>query len=333
MPPQTDEGFYRDDEGYLHDIVKWHTRQKHKFIEEYLRVWTNYVKKHQPTLDIFDLYASTGLCYCADSEESGGSEPTWEGTAGLAARYLSSYPKGRHLFLNTYNEDRKKCSKQAENLAKIATKCGRTPPYTSITTLPIEEAFEAAIDYGERNGIFNYPNIWILDPYRSTDLPWSIVERIGNLKRSYPSNGAMKVRKPEMIINLMTNDLQRNIDINPRILDVALGMSESEWRPKIDSYLSNGHDTRRAIINVYAERLSVLYEKPPVVTEIKITNDTAIVYCLLLCTDSPAGYYVYNLKGLPEFNNWRISTWKPDAEKITIEKKLPKAQKKLDKFF
>jgi hypothetical protein len=131
----------------------------------------------------------------------------------------------------------------------------------------------------------------------------------------------------------MTHDLQRNIDINPSVLDAALGVSEAEWRPKINSYLENGHDTRTAIINVYAERLSLLYEKSPIITEIKITNNTAIVYCLLLCTDSPAGHYVYKLKGLPEFNNWVISTWKKDAEKITIEKNLPKGQIKLDKFF
>ncbi len=215
----------------------------------------------------------------------------------------------------------------------VARYGGNRTRNTEIISLPIEAAVEKAIEFGEQRNVFNYPNIWILDPYKATHLPWDVVKRIGNLKKTYHYKGKDQVRKPELIINLMTHDLQRNIDTNPNVIEIALGMSESEWRPIIEEYRNAGLNTREAIINIYASRLSELYEKPPIITEIKITNDSAIVYCLLLCTDSNAGHYVYKLKGIPEYNNWVINEWKKDAEKITIEKKTPKEQKRLGEFF
>ena len=56
------EDFFRDNEGLIYDRVKWHTRKKHAFIESYLNIWVENVRNHPPTLDIFDLFASTGLC-------------------------------------------------------------------------------------------------------------------------------------------------------------------------------------------------------------------------------------------------------------------------------
>ncbi|MDD3135821.1 MAG: hypothetical protein PHF64_04925, partial [Methanoregula sp.] len=69
------EDFYRDEDGLLYDCVKWHTRKKHAFIEYYLKIWVDHVKKNPPSLDIFDLFASTGLCYCEESKKHELSEP------------------------------------------------------------------------------------------------------------------------------------------------------------------------------------------------------------------------------------------------------------------
>ena len=317
------EDFFRDNEGLLYDRVKWLTRKKHAFIESYLNIWVENVKRNQPTLDIFDLFASSGLCYCEESARYGLSEPMWKGSAILAAECLEHYSNGQKLFLNTYHPKPAICEAQKVNLKRLLGKYSKIQP--TITTL----AIDAAIDEARTQLSPTYPSFWILDPYSSSDLPWEFVEKIGNFQGQFTTkNGQVRTRKPEMIITLMTYGLQMNIDINPHIVSHALGMDESEWRPKYNILMEKYHNTRKALIDLYAEKLTKLYDKPPIIVEINTTEEAAIVYCLFLCTDSNAGHYLMKLKGLKDYTTWEYS-WKADAKRISIEKKIPEGQSRL----
>jgi three-Cys-motif partner protein len=317
------EDFYRDNEGLIYDRVKWHTRKKHAFIESYLNIWVENVRNHAPTLDIFDLFASTGLCYCEESAKYKLTEPTWNGSAILAAECLEHYLNGQKLFLNTFHPKPAICTAQRVNLERLLKKYSRIQPI--ITTLPIEDAIDAA-----RNQLSpTYPSIWILDPYSSSDLPWELVEKIGKFQGAFTTkNGQVRVRKPEMIITLMTYGLQMNVDINPHIVSIALGMEESEWRPKYDVLMKKYDNTRKALIDLYAEKLAKLYEKSPIVIEVNTTEEAAIVYCLFLCTDSNAGHYMMKLNGLKDYKAWEFG-WKADAKRISAEKNIPEGQARL----
>jgi three-Cys-motif partner protein len=319
------EYFYQDAEGFLYDRVKWHTRKKHAFIESYLKIWVENVKKHQPTLDIFDLFASSGLCYCEESARYDLSEPTWNGSAILSAECLEKYPKGRTLFLNTYHESANICSAQRANLERLLKK------YSRIRPVIISKEIGPAIEEAEDNLSLTYPSFWILDPYSTSDLPWEYVERIGMLRGRYTVKGQERIRKPEMIITLMTMGLQMNIDINPHVVSQALGMDETEWRPKYNVLMEKYRNTRKALIDLYAERLSNLYEKPPIVIEINTTEEAAVVYCLFLCTDSNAGHYLMKLRGLKDYTTWEYG-WKADAKRISVEKHIPEGQTRLTGF-
>jgi len=319
--------FYEDERGFLYESVKWHTRKKHVFIEKYLEIWTQNVRKDRPTLDIIDLFASTGLCYCDEAERYGLTEPTWAGSALLAASCLQRYPRGKILYLNTYNPDQEDCKKQKQNLIRLLS--GVTGFELKLSSHPIEKALPEAIK--EINP--RYPNLWLLDPYGASDLPWEIVQTIGNFRGRYQRNGVEVIRKPEMIITLVTFDLQRNIDTNPHILSTALGLPEKEWRPKFDALIKSGKNTREAIIELYVGRLADLYEKPPIVAEINSTDERNIVYCLLLCTDHNAGHYVMELRKLREMEEWRINEWRKEAVKITARRRLAPDQSDLSKFF
>jgi three-Cys-motif partner protein len=317
------EDFYRDNIGLIYDRVKWHTRKKHAFIESYLNIWVENVKKSPPTLDIFDLFASSGLCYCEESARYGLSEPTWYGSAILAAECLEHYSNGQKLFLNTYHPKPVICEAQKVNLNRLLRKYSKIKPI--ITTLKIGDAIDAA--RAELSP--TYPSVWILDPYSSSELPWELVEKIGKFRGQFTTkNGQVKIRKPEMIITLMTYGLQMNIDINPHIVSQALGMDESEWRPKYEVLMEKYHNTRKALIDLYAEKLTKLYEKPPIIVEINTTEEAAIVYCLFLCTDNNAGHYLMKLKGLKDYITWEFG-WKADAKRISIEKKIPEGQSRL----
>ena len=303
--------FYEDERGFLYESVKWHTRKKHAFIEKYLEIWSHHVRRNPPTLDIIDLFASTGLCYCDETDRYGLAEPTWPGSALLAAKCLQTYPRGKILFLNTYNESPEDCEKQKLNLGKLLS--GVKGFELKISCLPIEQALPEALR------VINprYPNLWLLDPYAASDLPWEIVNAIGRFRGSYINNGIEVTRKPEIIITLITFDLQRNVDTNPHVVTAALGIPEEEWRPKLDALKKSGKNTRQAIIELYVERLANLYEKPPIIAEINSTDETNIVYCLLLCTDHNAGHYVMELNKLKEMEDWRINVWRKEAGKIT----------------
>jgi len=103
-----------DPEGRVCEQTKWHSRQKHAFLEEYLNIWSGQVgkdgKSNPPTLDIFDLYASFGFCYCPEEKK------TWKGSALLAAECLKKYQSGKLLFLNTYHPDENELQAQKKSL-------------------------------------------------------------------------------------------------------------------------------------------------------------------------------------------------------------------------
>lgn len=292
------------------ESVKWHSRQKHVFLEEYLNIWSDQVglkKGSRPTLDIFDLYASCGLCYCKDQKE------TWDGSALIAARCLKNYSQGRLLFLNTYHPSDKKMQDQIfalrENLDNIKLPSRIN---TKIQTLPIGEAIGKAIPLLNPD----YPSFWILDPYRPDELPWDLVEKVCRLEGHY-KNG--KVRRPELFINLMTGTLQRYTGLSKMKVDrvgITLGMNEDEWRDKLSELLEQGYNTREALIQIYADKLMKFYTKPPIILDVPSVHGN-IVYTVFLCTDSDAGHYVMKLHKLPEYQKWQKIEWENIAEQIS----------------
>jgi len=317
-------GFIINSDGDNYEEIKWHTRQKHAFLEAYLDIWSEQVGKTGktlPTLDIFDLFASFGLCHCSEKDE------TWEGSALLAAECLKKYQNGKLLFLNTFSPLEEETLLQKNSLEKNISNLhlpGRIK--TVVKTLPIEEAVESAIPYVKPR----FPNLWILDPYQPEHLPWKIVERICKLEGSYKVGDKQVTRRPELFICLMTGRLQRLAGMDTLDYDVvgkALGMKKDEWKSKLDQYLENNINTRKALIFMYAEKLSQYYKKSPIIIEVPATAG-AIVYTVFLCTDHDAGHYVMKIHKIPEYQKWQQIEWKEEAKTISKKKKVIQEAKK-----
>jgi len=312
-------------DGRICDIVPWHTKQKHVFIEKYFEIWENNVGrtgKFKPFLSIFDLYSSNGWCYCDDTDKYGDSEKIWQGSALLSAECLEKYEHSKKLFLNTYHENPEKRSQQKKSLNQALQRFPKIFNDTIIRDLPISESIDEAIKYLDPN----WPSIWILDPCAASHLPWEIVEKIANQQAIIPNFG---IRKPEMIINLMTSGLQRNVDRSEKMVKTALGFNKDEWEEKFDQKLDVGLNYREAIIDIYGEKLKTLYDRPPIITEVYDTTQKAIVYCLFLCTDSKAGHYMFKVNKLQEFKNWVMYEWGNTADMIAKRKSLGLGQKTL----
>ena len=314
--------------------VKYHTRLKHEFISTYLNFYTRNVVESTkkkggklPFLSIFDLYAATGWVHCDEVGILGDNETWWEGSALLSAKCIGEYPNSQYLFLNTYNENNEKCKFQLASLRKSLSEY--IVKYTGLSgkiiikTLPIEMAVVEASRYLNRN----YPNIWILDPYEPKQLPWKVIETIGNLKGHYRSkNGQIVERIPELIINFMSSYLHRFSDTQPEMATIAIGKPESEWRPKFEEYILEYQNAREAVLRLYFDRLAEIYRRDPVFILVKDTTQHAVIYCMLLCSNHPAGYYLMLKEGLSQLKEYEISEWKPKAEKIVYRTKHPGQQ-------
>lgn len=297
--------------------VKFHSRQKHEWIESYFRIWTGHVKpQSRPSLDIVDLYASYG--WCLDKE----SGDRWAGTAVRAATLLKNYEaKAKNaLFLNSFSADADELAKQSGALQEALDAVGplkgtRVHPAFH---LPIEQAIEKILPLVNKN----FPNVWILDPYVADELPWSVVEMITNnvgqrKVTSGKDKGKMIPRKPELFITFMLWSLQKcvNSPKHARMADRAFGIPESEWRPKLDAYIAKGHTLTEALTEVYRDRLMQVYQRPPLSFVVKGVEKN-IVYALFFCSDEPAGYHSMREKGQEYFEEWRAKDYEPKAEAL-----------------
>ncbi len=312
------------------ELVRWHSRQKHEFIAQYLSVWTTKVaknpKKTPPTLEIVDLFAGRGWCRADSDEERGAPELPWPGTAVLAARALNNYPRASRLILNSFHRgghaeiaSQQKCLKKA-----IETELGKEPRFpVDFLAERVEDAAQKAAALFDRR----FPSIWILDPCTPEDLPWSVVEQIAGLKHQYSTRegGPTTIRRPELVISLITEGLQRNVDRNPGLISKALGLPEAEWRPRVDELLDEGFNTRQAIVYLFSERLRELYQNVPTVVEVPGSHGN-IVYVLVFCSSHSAGAYMARMRVRPEFERWQIVEWKPLAKLISRNRVIRRTQ-------
>lgn len=309
-----------DPEGRVCEQTKWHSRQKHAFLEAFLDIWSEQVKSKSPTLDIFDLYASFGWCHCPEEKK------TWMGSALLAAECLKKYQGGKLLFLNTYHPDEKELQAQKKSLENGLSNIHLPERVrTVIEFLPIKKAVESAISHVNPN----YPSLWILDPYQPEHLPWDIVERICKLEGSYQAGNRKITRRPELFICLMTGRLQRltGMDKEKEKVGTALGLEENVWKAKLENYRESDYNTRQALISMYAEKIANFYKKPPIILEVP-SADGNIVYTVFLCTESDAGHYVMKIHKLPKYQEWRKIEWEKSAETISQKNKVQRKAEK-----
>lgn len=305
--------------------VSWHSRQKHKFVQEYLSIWTQSVGRRAPSgppsLEIVDLFAAFG--WCRAREPTAPKEP-WPGTAVLAAQALTKYGNPKRLFLNTWDPRGGDFHRRQADALRAAVKaaCGPRPRFTlNIHEKPLEQA----LDEAEKVVDFRYPTLWLLDPYAPDQLPWRTVDRIAGHVHRYEVRGKPQTRRPEMIISLMTHAMQRNIDLAPDLITAALGLPEEVWRPRINELRAEGMNTREALVSVYGGRLRELYNNEPVVIEVEGV-DGNIVYEVVFCTTHPAGKWMTLVNGLPKYTDWKQAEWGPRALLISQNRRILRAE-------
>ncbi len=300
---------------FCYEPVKYHSRQKHAFLEAYLRIWQDKVAANHgskaPSLSFFDLFASTGWCHNADRNE------TWEGTATLLAQCLAKHPSyhPKTLFLNTFHANAERLETQRKSLESVINEYPLRPKDEVILNC---DSFEVAVEKALKTLNADFPSLWVLDPYAASVLPWQAVERIANTR------GQNYSRQPELFINLMTMDLQENMPHNPHVVSAALGMDEAEWRPAVEALEQIGLNKREAVVEIYGRRLEALFGKPPYTIEVKSVHGP-VVYVVFFCSSNDAAFHMMRKESLPKYAQWQERKWKPRAKGIVASKKADKA--------
>ena len=317
------EGFIKNSEGYYSELVKYHTKQKHEFIKIYLNIYTDNVsKKHVdsgnpgkiPSLDIIDLFSSFGFCHCDEIERFGRTDsPEWEGSAVLAANCLSNYYKPGQLILNSYHENHYRCALQVRNLESfinsinLKNKCNVT-----IMDHPLHNALSVALN--EFN--CNFPSVWILDPYKASDLPWHYIEAIAKRK------GTKFDRQPEMIISFMSGGLQRNIERSKNLKESVFGYNETEFDNIFNELRKSGLNITETLVEMFAYRLSELYGHYPLISDITMTDESKYVYFVFFCSSHNSRHLMNRYK-IEKYENWREKIWRPEAKRLILKRKEP----------
>jgi three-Cys-motif partner protein len=307
-------------------VVKWHTRQKHEFLRQYLQVWTQNVGRRGnavvPTLEIVDLFASRGWCQVDRQPDPKAPIPPWGGTAVLAARALKAYSKPKRLVVNSYDPLSKRApSPQRVSLEKaIVAELGVTPafPVTVLEESAVSAARKAAALVDPR-----FPSIWILDPQTQSALPWATVEAVANHKAEYQDRrtGVKVLRRPELFVTLITEGLQRNVSLSVRTITSALGMDLGTWGPLLEELVDRGLNVREALIFLYHERLELLYGFPISFIQVEGANGN-VVYALFFCSSNKAGAYMAKRVLQSSFVSWKAAEWLPKAKLIAKNRRL-----------
>jgi three-Cys-motif partner protein len=81
-----------------------------------------------------------------------------------------------------------------------------------------------------------------LDPFNLQDLPFSIIENLGRLKRM------------DMLIHVSIQDLQRNLDAYTKLQDPTLDSFMPGWRNVVDVHQSQ-HAVRAGLLNFWLEKI------------------------------------------------------------------------------
>ena len=316
------------------DEVAIHSRQKHALLEAYLRVWTQNVAANwgtaSPSLDIFDLFAGTGWCVEREYRRD-----QWPGTAMISAAQLKQYASRRKctLFLNCWAEDDVVRSKNIAALGQRIQALGFEKPNREVRIVSYEFSEALRIAVGLHSARKQYPNLWILDPYAASDLPWRSVERIAGLVGMYQAkSGKSTRRRPELFVNFMTSSLQRNIHNLPMVTS-GLGCSVPEWESHLQEVESEGGTFLDALAVFYFSQLENLYGRPPFAVKIpgKDGNPVSIVF---LAVDRDAAWHSIRKESIPHFEQWRQQKYLPRKEWVRtrhkIDREMPKGLKQTE---
>jgi len=259
--------------------VQFHSRIKHWLLDNYLKICVDVQKGRKRPFYYVDLYSGDGKCECNNPKV------TWEGSPLVAVRRGKSSP---HPFYCIFNDNNpKRISDLKRNLNDYI--------------IYVKDMFDKDANEIYRKVLEIIPttehSLFFLDPFKHTELYWSTVESISKHIADDDYYGSKFVRRPELLINLMTLSMQRDYKQHPEHIDRFYG--NTNWKSIVDDYIKNGHSAHTGFLIAYVKQLYGIYKQNPFFIEVKQVGrglkkgKSNVIYYLVFVTSHPKASLIF----------------------------------------
>jgi len=137
-------------------------------------------------------------------------------------------------------------------------------------------------------------NLFYIDPNKHSDISWTTIKDICEFESTDYYNGKRLIRRPELLINLMTHSMQRGgVPYDPESIDKCLGTSS--WREQIKSK-SSRTPMHRIFLNTFLNQLHPYYDrnKNVFVMEVRQLENKSLLYYLIFATTHPLASKIFS---------------------------------------
>ena len=168
-------------------------------------------------------------------------------------------------------------------------------------------------------------SIFFLDPYKHSDLDFKTIEEISKCQVYDQRNQC--IRRPELIINLMTYTMQRNARINKESVEKAIG--DGDWKTQID-YKRIDERTYKILHDSFIKNLESLGY---LTTSIEIRQTpplNSVLYYLIFASSIPLAHEIQEKfkKNILKYQQ----QWSKDNYRLKLISQL-KGVKQLSNYF
>lgn len=228
-----------------------------------------------------DLYANDGVSYWPSGDE------LWEGSAQIVAKWVSR--AGERAFCILNEKDETLIDKLKENTKKYNK---------VIKEIFSEDANTICQDILDKYISLDAHSIFILDPYKHTELKFSTVESIAKHCKENQYRGQSFTRRPELIINLPTFTILKSKTQNQQFITNFFGTDE--WIKAVKKAEKNKTSQPEALMNVYKKQLQRFYPADGIVPiEIRTLEYNAPIYYLVFTATHPLAKKIHST-----FEDW-----------------------------
>jgi len=250
--------------------IEPHSTLKNRLLGLYYKICIQVTKKKN-ILYYVDLFAGDGENICPATDNKLRQAP-------FITQFLTSALKGDIkivCYLNDINSNN--CKKLKQNVEK----CGKF--IKKITQEDANKVYKEILKELPKEEW----SLFFLDPYKYSDLDFSTIEEISKYQVYDEKNKC--IRRPELIINLMTYTMQRNAKINKESVKKAIG--GGEW---ID-LISNKTDEEKTYQILHDSFIKNLENLGYFTTSIEIRQTpplNSVLYYLIFASSIPLAHQI-----------------------------------------
>ncbi len=256
--------------------VNFYAKGKHWCLKGYLDIVRNVLKGKKRSFTFIDLFSGDGICTVQKPMED-----SWDGSPLMALKCAKKAEFDFKCIFNDLDND------------KIQTLNERIAPYKDYVIDVYNEEADSVYKKILSKLKANELNLFYIDPNKHADVSWTTIKEICEFSSDEYYNGKKFIRRPELLINLMTHSMQRGgVPFDQESIDKCLGTSD--WRRQMD-IKSPSTPMHKVFLNTFLNQLHPYYdkEKNVFVMEVRQLENKSLLYYLIFATTHPLASKIF----------------------------------------